>query len=299
MSSKEAEKSLPWVVEELGRNVHQITFTGKSREGSGWILLRSDAHHDNPSSDNKLEEKHLQQALDRGAAVIDNGDAFCAMQGRWDKRSDKSALKPEHQVDDYLDALVSTYADFLEPYASQLAVIGTGNHETGILKHHETNLTTRLVERLRTKTEAKIYEGSYTGWVFIRMNRKTKNSRTSKTIRLWRTHGYGGAAPVTKGTIQTARRAVYTPDANIVLSGHTHQEFYLPVQRMRVSPKGRVYQDTQWHVQIPSYKDSFKDGYSYGEWAIEKGMPPAPTGAAWLRVHWDIDELKFDIETAK
>jgi len=190
MSSKEAEKSLPWVVEELGRNVHQITFTGKSREGSGWILLRSDAHHDNPSSDNKLEEKHLQQALDRGAAVIDNGDAFCAMQGRWDKRSDKSALKPEHQVDDYLDALVSTYADFLEPYASQFAVWGTGNHETGILKHHETNLTTRLVERLRTKTEAKIYEGSYTGWVFIRMERKCKNSKTNKVIRIVHSDGW-------------------------------------------------------------------------------------------------------------
>ena len=145
MSSKEVEKSLPWTVEQLGRNVHQLTFTSTSRKGAGWILLRSDAHHDNPSSDNKLEEKHLRQALERGAAVIDNGDAFCAMQGKWDPRSDKSALKPEHQVDDYLDALVSTYADFLEPYASQLAVMGTGNHETSVLNRRETILTTRLV----------------------------------------------------------------------------------------------------------------------------------------------------------
>lgn len=292
-------ESLPWTVEQLGRNVHRLNFTATSREGEGWVLLRSDAHHDNPSSDNKLEEKHLQQALERGAAVIDNGDAFCAMQGKWDPRADKSALKPEHQVDDYLDALVSTYADFLAPYASQLAVMGTGNHETSVLNRRETNLTTRLVERLRTKTSEPIFEGSYTGYLFIRMLRKTGNSQTTRTVCLWRTHGYGGAAPVTKGTIQTNRRAVYVPDAEIVVSGHTHQEWYFPVQRLRVSPKGRVYQDTQWHISLPSYKDSFKDGYSYGEWAIERGMPPAPTGAAWLRFYQDADVLKFDIERAK
>ena len=302
MSSPGAVKSLPWAVKELSRNVHQISFTSESRDGVGWVLLRSDAHHDNPSSDNKLEEKHLQQALERGAAVVDNGDAFCAMQGKWDPRADKSALKPEHQVDDYLDALVSTYADFLEPYASQLAVWGTGNHETSVLSRRETNLTTRLIERLRTKTGASIYEGSYTGWVFlslVRGSRKDKRAGTTRTVRLWRTRGYGGAAPVTKGTIQTNRRAVYAPDAQILISGHTHQEWYFPIQRMRVSSKGRVYQDTQWHVSLPSYKDSFKDGYSYGEWAIEKGMPPTPIGAAWLKLYWERDELKFDIEPAK
>jgi hypothetical protein len=113
---------------------------------------------------------------------------------------------------------------------------------------------------------------------------KVKSHPPQETIHLWRTHGYGGAAPVTKGTIQTNRRAVYVPDAEIIVSGHTHQEWYFPIQRMRVSRKGRVYQDTQWHVSLPSYKDSFKDGYSYGEWAIEKGFPPAPIGAAWLRL---------------
>ena len=303
-----------WEVEQLGRNVHRITFDFRSREDVGWVLLRSDAHHDNPHSNNKLEEKHLQQAVERNAAICDNGDAFCAMQGRWDKRSDKSALKPEHQVDNYLDSLVSTYADFLAPYASHIAVLGTGNHETSILKHHETNLTSRLTERLRTiKTNGPIYEGTYTGWCFMSAVRRQKKggkkwkksySQTEGrlTKRLWRTHGYGGAAPVTKGVIQTNRRAVYVPDADIILSGHTHQEWYFPIQRVRVTNQGTVYQDTQWHVSLPSYKDSYGDGASYGEWAIEKGMPPAPVGAAWLKFHVQADKKKdfllFDIERA-
>ena len=297
-------KSAPWEVEQIGRNVHRISFTTKGRQDECWCLLRSDCHHDNPSSLNDLEELHLSQAKERGAAVIDNGDAFCSMQGRWDKRSDKSALKPEHQVDNYLDALVSTYADFLEPYADSLAVMATGNHETSILKHHETNLTTRLCERLRTKTGATLFDGSYTGWVFFSITRGTPkpgNRHPRRTVKLWRTHGYGGGAPVTKGTIQTNRRAVYLPDARVVLSGHTHSEFVLPLQRLRVSNNGKVSQDTQWHIQLPSYKDSFKDGYSYGNWAIEKGMAPQTTGAMWMRLKWDEgypDGIRVDFHRA-
>ena len=105
----------PWKCRELGRNVHEVCFDFEGKADMAYVLLRSDAHHDNPSSLNDLEEKHLREAKKRNAPIIDNGDAFCAMQGKWDPRADKSALKPEHQVDDYLDALVSTYAEFLKP----------------------------------------------------------------------------------------------------------------------------------------------------------------------------------------
>lgn len=289
-----------WECSELSRNVHRIIFDFEGTKDCAYILLRSDAHHDNPDADNEMEKRHLTLAKRRNAPIVDNGDAFCAMQGRWDKRSDKSALKPEHQVDDYLDALVSTYTDFLEPYAKQLAVIGTGNHETSILKHHETNLTERLVERLRDRTKETIYTNSYTGWIFVGIRRrKTNKGKIDSSLKIWRTHGEGGGAPVTRGVIQTARRAVYVPDANIVLSGHIHNEWTVPIQRIRVSPRGRVYQDEQLHIQIPSYKDSYKDGYSYGEWAIERGMPPKPTGAIWLKLTVDQEKIHYEVERAK
>mgnify|MGYP001439035165 CR=1 FL=1 len=293
-----------WKCSELGRNVHRVTFDFEGRGDVAWVLLRSDAHHDNPDSLNDMEEEHLKLAKKRNAVIIDNGDAFCAMQGKWDPRSDKSALKPEHQVDDYLDALVSTYADFLKPYAPNFAVLGTGNHETSVLKRRETNLTERLAERLRVIGGFKGFCGSYTSWVFLSVKRGGDNKRNaSHTLKLWRTHGEGGGAPVTRGVIQTSRRAVYVPDANIIVSGHIHNEWVVPIQRIRVSQRGKVFQDEQTHIQVPSYKDSYKDGHSYGEWSIERGMPPKPVGAIWLKLYLkpkkQRDEWTFDIERAK
>ena len=269
-------------MEQLDRNSHRIRVS-LNGEREQWILLRGDVHHDNPSCDQALEEKHLKQAKERNAAIICNGDAFCAMQGKYDLRSNKSAVRPEHQCDDYLDSLVKTYADFLAPYAHQFALIGTGNHETGILKRHETNLTTRLVERLNTMTGSNIYAGSYTGWLKVSLKRGTPEKRQSVvTTNIWRTHGYGGGSAVTRGVPETSRRAVYLPDADVVLSSHIHHEWTMPIQRMRITTDGKVYQDEQMHIQLPTYKDSYKDGHSFGNWEVERGMAPRTKGAVWM-----------------
>jgi len=51
------------------------------------------------------------------------------------------------------------------------------------------------------------------------------------------------------------------------------------------------------HVSLPSYKDAFGDGYSYGNWEIEKGFPPAPKGAAWLNLRYTPEEqVGFKVE---
>jgi len=296
------KKNQKWGVECLSPGVHRLTFDITSHSQECRVLLRSDAHHDNPQSDNAMEKRHLIEAKKINAPIISNGDDFCAMQGRWDKRSDKSKLKPEHQCTDYLDSLVTTYADFLKPYSKQLAIMGTGNHETGILKHHETNLTSRLVERLKTMTGADIHEAGYTSWILVTLRYQKSDingGAPQNSIKIWRTHGYGGAAPVTKGVIQTNRRATYTPDANLIISGHTHQEWYFPIQRQRVDRYGNTFQDEQLHISMPSYKDGF--GIGEGGWEVEKGFPPAPRGAVWLklkmqgeskRIVWDIDRAK-------
>ena len=41
------------------------------------------------------------------------GDVLCLMQGRYDPRGSKASVRPEHQVDNYLDAVISTAAEFL------------------------------------------------------------------------------------------------------------------------------------------------------------------------------------------
>ena len=284
------------VVNEISRNVHFIEHRFTSTSEDFWVLLTSDRHHDNPHCNQAMEKFHLDQAKERNAPIVDYGDLFCAMQGKYDRRASKDDIRPEHQSGNYLDKLVSTAAKFYEPYAQNFAIMGLGNHETAIIKHHETNLTERLVERLITMTGSDIKACGYTGWVKFRFwygKPALKNNATGAgsskqkamaSVNLWYNHGYGGGGPVTKGVIQCNRQAVYVPDANIVCSGHTHDEWIFPLQRIRFGPTGQLTHDEQLHIKTPGYKEEYVDGF--GGWHVERGAPPKPNGAAWLRFWW-------------
>ncbi len=251
-----------------------------------WFLLRSDAHHDNSHCDHRLERKHLDQAKQRKAGIIEGGDLFCAMQGKWDKRASDSALRKELRGDDYLNRLIDYADDFYHPYAENFLVLAPGNHETSVLKRHGQNLTQSLVDRLKVEhptTKApgnkSLSLGSYAGWVRFKFT-ICKTMRCS--LWLYRHHGYGGGGAVTKGVIQTNRMAVYLPDATFVMTGHTHDQWVLPLKRTRINDAGNPFQDTQWHIRCGGYKDEFSPGDG---WHIETGKEPKPLGAVWLRFY--------------
>ena len=63
-----------------------------------------------------MEERHLEQAIKRNAIILDNGDLFCAMEGKGDRRGAKN-LRPENVAGNYLDTLVSDAANRYEKYA--------------------------------------------------------------------------------------------------------------------------------------------------------------------------------------
>jgi hypothetical protein len=274
------------VIEHVGRNSTVVRFDDVRRGWEKWILLRSDVHHDNPKCDQALELRHLKQALEKDAFIVDNGDLFCAMQGKWDKRSDKNALRPEHLGGNYLDLLVDTAFNFYKPFAKNWLLFGRGNHETAIRKSHETDLTDRLVDRMRLVGSPAL-AGGYGG--YIRFHFTLQGSKRTSRL-LYHYHGSGGGGPVTRGVIQTNRIAVVQPDADICLTGHTHDEWIVPIIRQRVSNQGVVYRDRQIHIRVPGYKDAWADG-AFG-YEVERMHMPKPLGAAWLRFYYEQDEIK-------
>ena len=107
---------------------------------------------------------------------------------------------------------------------------------------------------------------------------------------------------MTKGVIQTNRIANYTPDANVVLTGHTHDDWIFSIPRQRISQNGRVYRDEQLHVRCPGYKDAWGDGS--GGWEVERGMGPKNIGSVWLgvtltRSKSDVQRLNLEAVRAK
>ena len=270
------------VVKELSRNVHRVDIQSRGKGWEQWFLLSSDRHHDNAHADQKLEKRHLDQARERDAGIIDVGDLFCAMQGKYDPRSDRSQLSPEYQDGHYLDKLVNHAIEFYEPYSDLFVVIGRGNHETSIEKRHETDLIRRLCDGMSAESGTKVHSGGYGGWVQFVVHRENNPQRWMVNLKYF--HGAGGGGPVTRGTIQTNRYSVYLPDGNIIVSGHTHDQWIVPITRERISKKGVVGLDECLHVRCGGYKEEYGDGF--GGWHIETGKPPKPTGAMWLRFYW-------------
>lgn len=281
-------------VERISPQVLDITMSFKNRTDlNQWFLLSSDRHWDNPHSDWKLQKKHLELARERNAKILDFGDLFCVMQGKYDRRASKSNVRPEHQNDNYLDSVVNTAVDWFSPYADMFALISEGNHESAIRRNHETDLIERFVSALNYKTGTHLTRGLYTGWIRFKFKR---SSFSSRILHLNYTHGYGGGGPVTKGTIQANRKAVYLPDADFCVSGHIHEQWLLTQPRERIRQSGDLYIDEQVHVCLPTYKEEYLMGQDFHR---ERGRPPKPLGAYWLRFYQERDEIKYEFIRAK
>ena len=284
-----------FTVERPHKRTCRVRLTATTTVGwERWLLLRSDAHHDHTECRWDVEKRHLDEAIQRDAGILDAGDLFCAMQGKWDPRSDRSALRQEYQAGQYLDTLVNEAVRFYGPYARNWVNMSPGNHETAIRKRHETCLTERLVTRLNSEHGGAIEKMPYSCWVQFRVC--IAGTTKSWTINLYQFHGSGGGGPVTRGVIGTNRRAVYLADADVVWTGHTHDMWLVPIVRERLTQQGTPTRATQYHITTPGYKDEFSPGDG---WHIETGKPPKPIGAMWMRVFFSVSRPTVEFLEAK
>ena len=245
------------------------------------LLCISDLHWDNPKCDRETLKKHMDYAVSQGAKILINGDVLCLMQGKWDPRGNKKDIRPEHNKVNYLDAIVEDAVQWFAPYASHLIFIGYGNHETSIVKRHETDPLRRFVDlfNLVHKPEIPLALGGYGGWLTIQF-KPTATVRKSYVIHYY--HGSGGGGPVTKGTIQHQRKMADIEGADCIWMGHVH-ELYSMIQTKACLDHNRkpVLKDVL-HLRTGSYKEEYGSG-DFG-WHVERGAPPKPVGGIFLEV---------------
>lgn len=293
---------IDWTVLEKENNVHEISFDGHIKKGwEQWVLLTSDVHLDNKKTNVARYKQDLEKAKDRNAIIIDVGDLPDVMGGKGDRRRSESFIKDEHKRDDYIDAVIEGNTAILEPYAKQFAVFGRGNHDQAMIKHYSIDVLRHMARRLKhvSGREDRCFVGGYGGWVKFRF---LVGKTQSQSINLKYFHGSGGGGIVTKGTIQAQRRSGFIPDADIIVSGHIHEAWILANKRERFNTHGSQSLDTQWHVQLPTYKEEYGSGE--GGWHVERGAPPKPNGCAWIRFYvatkgkrWNVcTDIHLDIE---
>jgi hypothetical protein len=257
------------------RNIHEVT----CQSGQEFLLM-SDLHWDNPHCDRGLLKNHLDEAVKRNAAIILNGDTYCCMGGKYDRRADKSLIRPEHNTDRYFDAIVDTSVEWFAPYAKNILLIGYGNHETAIIKHGETDLLQRFASTLNYSTGSAVQVGGYGGTIDIRVLHDTIRG-VNFVVHYF--HGHSGGGVVSRGVIQDQRLLAGTEGYDLTWMGHVHELYYHQnmVHRYDRSTKTLI-QKPIHQLRTATYKEEWDGGYM--GFHTERGRGPKPLGGYWLKL---------------
>ena len=261
----------------------KMCIEGRAEYGEYTFFLAPDVHFDNPKCDRVQFKKLLDQCVERNAYIIFNGDLFCLMQGRYDPRRARDSVRPEHNHNNYLDLVINDAAEFLAPYADRIALIGYGNHETNICKRLETDPIERLIERLHFMTSHKIMKSGYHGFLMLKFGalQNGKYNTVSSSV-IYHHHGkFSGV--ISKGVLGVGRHGAVTPDADVILTGHTHDNWSMEQPRYRLSKRtGEVTIEPQIHLKSGTLKEEFAVPNG---WAVETIVMPKSNAGWWINYH--------------
>jgi len=254
----------------------KIDYSGGNKHSL--LFVTSDLHIDSIGCNRDIMLEDFEEARKRDAKILLLGDIFDAMQGRFDPRRSLDELRPEYRRSDYYDYVIKDVVKILKPYAGNILLIAPGNHETAVLKNASISLIDRLVYSLNMENGTQIMQGGYGGWARFMFHFGTNGKRTSVKIKYH--HGFGGDAPVTRGVIHTNRQGTALRNPDIVVNGHNHHMYYVPVVSEALTDSGKIIFPITHYIRTPGYKQDYGDG-SNG-WAVEKGMVPKPLGGAFI-----------------
>lgn len=258
------------------------------------FLLLSDLHYDHPNCQRALVHKLLDEARERNAKVLINGDLLCLMQAKSDKRHGKGAVRPEHQGDKYFDLVIQDTAEKLGKWADLLLLIGDGNHESSVVKHKEIDPLDLLAHRLNSDHGGNVHRSGYHS--FVKFVFHSGGGRVRSKL-MYLHHGtFGGI--VTKGFLGISRHGLVIPQADVIWTGHTHTLWYGHQPRLLVRQNGETYVDDAIHVKTGTFKEEFNKP---GGFAVERLATPASVGGYWMTftVQGDGAALGLSFEVAR
>lgn len=253
------------------------------------LMVISDVHWDSKDCDRKLLKKHLNTAVEQDAAIIIIGDFFDLMEGRNDMRRSNTA-RAEHYAPNYLQKVVMDAAEWLQPYSKNIAMISNGNHETSVAKHTQVQTLTWLCYELR-KQGSQVIEGDYQGFFVVRAVYEYEGKNTYFPYKIFYHHGLWGGI-ISKGTQSVMRFGAVVPDADMIVTGHTHDQWMMLHTRYRLNKAYDVTLEDQIHLKLGTYKNEFKTGNGF---AVEKIGLPKPVGGWMVDFNIERNDVKNNV----
>jgi hypothetical protein len=208
------------------------------------IIWFADAHLD--SNKSKVDFLHKILKENPKAFIIFGGDNHDLMQGKLDKRNDKSALKPDLKSSDYWNQLVNlTRKEIIDRYKDRIICWNTGNHETGALRNLEFDYLDFLLDNGRLGN--RLYTSGY-----IIVKYKTTTAYISYPIYFQHAPPSGGGR--SKGMLSVDLLLGQRPDAKAIITEHIHQTWIHPETVERLGSKNKLHYQTVWFIQAPTLK---------------------------------------------
>jgi predicted phosphodiesterase len=257
------------------------------------LLLLSDLHLDNPKTDRKILKRLLDEAKEKQAIVLINGDLFCVMQSKDDERHSKQSVMAEHNETSYFNDVVNDVYNFLLPYKDIIAYSGNGNHETKIKKVKEVDLMLWLTDLLQ-KSGSKIIKGDYRGYLNFVFEHESGGN--VKKYCIYHFHGAGGGGKSTKGVNQFQSLMLDIQDVDAIWMGHVH-EFSHHINVIEcLNQKFETISKEVDCIRTPTFKEEFL-GLGSG-WHVERAGGGKPIGGAWVELELKSNEIKRKIYRA-
>jgi hypothetical protein len=188
------------------------------------VFLCSDIHLEAPDHDRRLLIKELDEAVASKADILIGGDVFNML-----LPGDRKRFTPHQNKYVDTDAVINEALDeaitIFTPYAKNIKVILCGNHDDAVIKYHGVDIVQLLIHELNKKDGVNIEYLGYSG--YIRYKYRYAKGKRNYVYDIKASHGSGGGAVVTKGTIGLTRD--FTANiADCYWSGHTHTKVILP-----------------------------------------------------------------------
>lgn len=275
------------------------------------FTLMSDLHIGAPHVDYDLIVQDLETAKLHNDRILINGDLLDLILTSDKKRFSPEALHSRLQgAPDIVNAAIDWAVEILAPYAELIDMIGIGNHETAITRHHSVDVTRVLIRELARSlpknSKHVIHYGGYGGFVDYRFLAKTKNrghgqadgngsfTGHGKRWVIHYYHGSGASAPVTKGMIDLHRRS--WAHADLIWLGHKHNRFNVAVQVLSCPLQGHqpTIKDVR-QVMTGAYFNTYagqqqNEIASHGRrsnYAADLGLAPQGMGGTRIQLQFD------------
>lgn len=264
----------------------------KKRRAVG-LRLMSDLHLGAAHVDYKLIQRELDDALANNDRILINGDLLDMILPKDAKRYQPTCPHPRiAKRNDQVNAAVEWAVELLSPVAHLIDMLGLGNHETAVTRWHSVDPTLLVLYELEKVSRQRepghiIHYGGYTGFVDYRISNESSGSSSFRWV-LYYHHGSGGAAPVTKGLIDFARKDVWV-DADMMWLGHKHNRLVVTVEKVRCPEKGddvevrnvhHVMTGAYFNTYVGQNQASVKKHGRHSNYAADAGLAPGGKGGA-------------------